>query len=128
MSKTFSRRPLRCLIICHPYFSTQRRTELLTKSVHLSRAKLYVNFPCSSSDPSKDKRATLNRKQEIGTSNSETFMTRTNQAPQNLLANTISHGQTIVYTMISAIKTGKKAVGYSFKNGLRLTDGSATKK
>ena len=45
----------------------QRRTELLAKSVHLSRAKLYVNVPCSPSDLYKDKRATLNEKQENGT-------------------------------------------------------------
>ena len=37
--KTFSYRPLRCLIIFFPFFfSKQRRTELLTKSVHFSRA------------------------------------------------------------------------------------------
>ena len=81
--KAFSYRPPRCLIIVHPYFSSQRRTELLTKSVHLSRAKLYVNVPCSSSDPFKDKRPALNKKQENGTSNSETLMTGTNRAPRN---------------------------------------------
>ena len=94
--KTFSYQPLRCLITVHPYFSTQRRTELLTNSVHLSRAKFYVYVAFSSSDPYKDKRATLNKKRENGTSNSETFMTGTNQASRNLLTNAISHGQTIM--------------------------------
>ena len=36
---TFGYRPLRCLIIVHPVFSTQRRIELLAKYVHFSRAK-----------------------------------------------------------------------------------------
>ena len=113
--KTLSCRPSRCLIIVHRYFSTQRRTELMTKSVQFSRAKLYVSVPCSSSDLYEDQRATLNKKQENGTSNSETFAMGMKQASRNLLTNTISHGQTIVHTMTSAIKTSKKAVGYSIK-------------
>ena len=128
--KTFSHRPIRCLIIVHPYLSTQRRTELLAKSVHLSRAKLYVNVPCSPSDPYKDKRATLNKKQENETSNSETFATETNQASRNMLTNAISHGQKKLYTMISAIETSKKVVGYYLileKNALQLIDDFATK-
>ena len=112
---TFRYRPFRCLIIVHPYSSTQRRTELLTNSVHLSRAKLYVYVPCSSLDPYKDKRATLNKKRENGTSNSETFMTGTNQASRNLLTNAISHSQTIMCMMIPVIEMSKNAVGYSFK-------------
>ena len=131
--KTFSYRPVRCLITVHPYFSAQRRTELLAKSVHLSRAKFVVNVPCSPSDPYIDKRATLNKKQENGTAKSETFAMETNQASRNWLTNAISHGQTIVYTMISVLETHQKASGYFLrylileKNGLQLTDDSETK-
>ena len=113
--QTFSYRPIRCLIIVHQYFSTQRRNELSAKSVHLLRAKLHVNVPCSPSDLYKDERATLNEKQENGTSNSETYAIETNQALRNLLTNAISQSQQIMYTMISAVKTSKKVVGYSFK-------------
>ena len=44
------------------------------------------------------------------------------------MTNTILHGRTAMYIMISAIGAGKKAVGYSFKifdpgkNGLQITD------
>ena len=60
--------------------------------------------------------------------NSETFVTEMNQASWILLTNTISHGQTIMYMMVSAIEASKKAVGYSLKifdsgkNGLQLSD------
>ena len=111
----------------------------MAESAHLSWAKICIDVSCVSPDPYKEslfwmiqackkKRATLDNKQKNETSNGETFVTETNQASWNFLTNTISHGQTILYLMISAIEAGKKAVGCSLnifdpgKNGLQLTD------
>ena len=129
----FHRRPRRFLIVVHPYSLAQRDTDLLAESAHLSCARICINVSCFSPDLHKDKRATLNKKQKTETSNGEPFVTKTNQASWNLLTNTISHGQTIMYIMISAIEASKKAVGCSFqmfdagKNGLQLIDGFLTK-
>ena len=128
--KTFYRPPKRCLNAVRLYFQAQRDTDLLAES---ARARICINVSRFSPDPYKDKRATLNKKQKTETSNGEPFVTKTNQASWNLLTHTISHGQTIMYILISAIEASKKAVGCSFqmfdagKNGLQLIDGSVMK-
>ena len=119
---------LKTRCVFHPYLLAQRDTDLLEESAHLSRAIMCIDVSCFSSDPYKDKRATLNKKQKNETYNSETLVTETNQASWNLLINTISHCRTIANMTVSAIEASKKAVGYSFKildpgkNGWQLTD------
>ena len=97
--KTLSHRPLRCQITVHPYFL---RTDAPKRKIVRQRPVFFIR-PVQ--------RQACDVEQETRERNSETFMTGTNRAPRNLLTNTISHSQTITYTMISAIKASKKAVG-----------------
>ena len=89
MSRRFIIDQVRCLIVVHTYFLAQRDTDLLAESAHLSCAKLCIDVSCFSPDLYKDKRATLNKRQKNETSNSETFVTETNQPSWNLLINAI---------------------------------------
>ena len=41
--KTFYHRPMRCVIVCHPYFLTQQDTGGLAESAHLSCAKICID-------------------------------------------------------------------------------------
>ena len=131
--KTFYHRPIRCVIVVHPYFLAQRDTDLLAESGHLSCAAMCIDGSLFSPDLYQDKHATLNRRQKNEISNGEAFVTETNQASWNLLTSTISHGRTIMYMVVPAIEASKMGVGYSFKifdpgkNGVQLTDNFSMK-
>ena len=116
--KTFHHRPIRCLIVVHASFLAQRDTDLLAESAHLSCAKKKMHrrlIHLFSPDPYKDKRATLNKKQKNETSNSETFVTETNQIMWTLLTGTIPHGRTIMHMVTPATEASMTAVGHFSK-------------
>ena len=79
--KTFYLRPMRCVIVVHPYSLAQEDTALLTHSAYLSCAKKCIDdYSRFSPDLHKDKRVTLNKRQKNEISNSAAFITGTNQA------------------------------------------------
>ena len=130
--KTFYHRPVRCVIVLHPYFLAQRDTDLLAESAYLSCAKICIDDSRFSPDLYKDKRVTLNKRQKNEISNRAAFVTETNETLWNLLTtNTIPHGRTIMYMVTPATEASKMAVGHFSKifdpgkNGLQLTDDSA---
>ena len=86
-----------------------------------------------SPDLHNDKRVTLNKRQKNEISSSAAFITETNQVMWSPLPDTIPHGRTIMYMVISATEASMMAVGPFSKifdpgkNGLQLTDDSATR-
>ena len=113
--KTFYHRPMRCVIVVHPYFLSQRDTDLSAESAYLSCAKICIDDSRFSPDLYKDKRVTLNKRQKNEISNSAAFFAETNQVMWNLLTNTIPHGRTIVYTVTPATEASMMAVGHFTK-------------
>ena len=77
--KTFYHRPMRCVIVVHPYFLAQRDTDLLAESDYLSCPKICIDDSHFSPDPYKDKRVTLNKRQKNDISDSAAFIHRTNE-------------------------------------------------
>ena len=77
--KTVYHRPMRCVIVVHPYFLAQRDTDLLAESDYLSCAKICIDDSHFSPDPYKDKRVTLNKRQKNDISDSAAFIHRTNE-------------------------------------------------
>ena len=113
--KTFYHRPMRCVIVVHPYFLAQENTALLAGSIHLSCAYICIDDSCFSPDPYKDKRVTLNKEQKNETSNSAAFSTETNQVMWSVLTNTIPHGRTILFVVTPATGASMMAVGHFAK-------------
>ena len=125
--KTFYHRPMRCVIIVHPYFLAQRDTDLLAESAYLSCAKACIGDSRFSPDFCKDQRVTLNKRQEDEISNSAALIAET---LWSLLTNTVPHGQTMMYMVTPANEASMMAVGHFskiidlVKNGLHLTGDS----
>ena len=97
--KTFHHRPMRCVIVVHPYFLAQRDTDLLAESACLSCAKICIDDSRFSPDLYKDKRVTLNTRLKNEISNSAAFIAETNQVMWSLYINTIPHGRTIMHVV-----------------------------
>ena len=83
--KTFYPRPMRCVIVVHPYPLAQEDTALLTESAYLSCGKICIDDSRFSPDLHKDKRVTLNKRQKNEISKSAAFITETNQVMWSLL-------------------------------------------
>ena len=105
--KTFCHRPMRCVIVVHPYFLAQRDTDLLAESAHLSCAKICIDDSRFSPDLYTDKRVTLNKKQKNEMSDSAAFITETNQVMWSLLTNT---SRTIMYMVTPATEASMMTV------------------
>ena len=112
--KTFHHRPMRCVIVVHPYSLAQEDTALLTESAFLSCAKICIDDSRFSPDLHKDKRVTLNKRQKNEISNNAALITETNQVMWSLLTNAIPHGRTIMYMVIPATEASMMAVGWTF--------------
>ena len=131
--KTPRPRPMRCVIVVHPYPLAQEDSTLLTDSAYLSCAKLCIDDSRYPPDLHKDKRVTLNKRQKDEISNSAAFITETNQAMRSLLTNTIPYGRTIMYLVTPATEATMMAdVHFSKifepgKSGQQLTDDSVTR-
>ena len=121
------------MIVVHPYSLAQEDAALLTESAFLSCAKICIDDSRFSTDLHKDKRATLNKKQQNEISNSAAFITETCQAMWSLLTDTIPRGRTIMYVVTPATGASMMAVGHFSKifdpgtNGSQLTDDSVTR-
>ena len=102
--KTFCYRPIRCLIVVHPYFTLNRGRHVLTSHVQ----KIYVTVSRFPSTPFKDKYPTLNERQKNETSNRQTLATKTKLALQYLLFGTAPHDRTTEYRKALAIEANKK--------------------
>ena len=102
--RTFYHRPMRCVIVVHPYPLAQEDTALLTESTFLSCAKICITDSRLSPDLHMDKRVTLHKKQKNDISNSTSFITETHQVMWSLLTNTILHGRIIMYMVTPALK------------------------
>ena len=77
--KTCYPRPMRCVIVVHPYPLAQEDTILLTESVFFSCAKICIDDSRFSPDLHKDKRVTLNKRQKNEISNNAALITEANQ-------------------------------------------------
>ena len=101
----------------------------------LSCAKICVDDSRFSPDLHKDRRVTLNKKQESETSDSTAYITETHQTLWSLLTNTIPHGRTIMYMVSPATEASMMAVGpfskhirsWEERNGPHLIDDSVTR-
>ena len=110
--KTFYPRPIRCVIVVHPYPLLQEDTTLLTESAFLSCGKRCIDDSRFSPDLHEDKGVTLNKRQKNEISNSAASITETNQVMWSLLTNTIPHGRTIMFLMTPATEASMMAVGH----------------
>ena len=125
--KSFYPRPMRCVVVVHPYPLAQEDTILLTESAYPSCAKMCIDDSRFSPDLHKDKRVTLSKRQKNEISDSAAFITETHQVMWSLLTNTIPHGRTIMYMVTPATEASMMAVGHFSKifdpgkHGLQLT-------
>ena len=114
--KTFHHRPMRCVIVVHPYSLAQEDTALLTgNSLLSSRVQKYAwTTHVSLQTCTKTSGVTLNKRQKNEISNNAALITETNQVMWSLLTNAIPHGRTIMYMVIPATEASMMAVGCTF--------------
>ena len=96
---------MRCVIVVHPYDTT-----LFTESAFLLCAKTCIDDSRFSPDLHKERRVTLNERQNNEISDSAAFITETKQIMWSALTNTILHGRTIMYMVTPATEAIMMAV------------------
>ena len=95
--KTLYLRPMRCVIVVHPFPLDSEDPALLKKNAFLSCAKICLDQSRFSPDLHKDRRVTLNKKQKNKISDSTSYITEIHQTMWGLLTNTIPHGRPIMF-------------------------------
>ena len=113
--KTFCARPMRCVIVVHPYPHAEEDTTPLTDSAYPSCAKICIDDSRFSPDLHEDKRVTLNKRETEERQIQQAFITETNQAMWSLPTNIIPHGRTVMYMVTPATEASMMAVGHFSK-------------
>ena len=113
--ETFYPRPMRCVIVVHPYPLDPEDLVLSKQYAFLSCAKICVDDSRFCQELHKDRRVTLNKQQENEISDSTGYIKEIHQTMWSLLTNTTPHGRTITYMVTPATEASMIAVGHFSK-------------
>ena len=120
--KTCYPRPIRCVIVVHPYPLAQEDTTFVDRfCLSLVCKNMHRRFTFLSRLAQRQARDVEQERQKNEISNSAAFITETNHVMWSLLTNTIPHGRTIMYMVTPTTEASMMAVGQ------QLTDDSATR-